>query len=127
MTPHSSLLEGLIIWVRSNARGPETFPLALVVNGRDGRGGLSVGRKGSIEVTSRFHLPPAPPYLASPQAGASPLTMGKFSVSGWLKMLTLEEAIEGNINTAEPREPSIHPLLPPPIDRVPFPFSSFLL
>lgn len=49
----------------------------------------------------RFHLPPVPPYLVFREAGASPATMGKFSVSGWLKMLTLEGAIEGNINTVD--------------------------
>ncbi len=49
----------------------------------------------------RFHLPPVPPYLVFREAGASPATMGKFSVSGWLKMLTLEIAIEGNINTVD--------------------------
>lgn len=42
-----------------------------------------------------------PPYLVFREAGASPATMGKFSVSGWLKMLTLEGAIEGNINTVD--------------------------
>lgn len=42
-----------------------------------------------------------PPYLVFREAGASPATMGKFSVSGWLKILTLEEAIEGNINTVD--------------------------
>lgn len=99
MAPHSSPPEGLIIWGRPKAQGPGTFPLGQGVNGGDGRGGSPRGRKGAIEVTSRFHLPPVPPHLASRQAGASQLTMGKFCVLGWLKMLTLEEAIEGNINT----------------------------
>jgi len=52
-------------------------------------------------VIGRFHLPPVPPYLVFREAGASSATMGKFSVSGWLKMLTLEGAIEGNINTVD--------------------------
>ena len=82
------------------------------LNGGNGRGGESAARKGTIEVTSRFHLLPAPPHLASRQAGASPLTKGKFSVSGWLKMLTLEEAIEGNINTVDQGMRGIHPLQP---------------
>lgn len=42
-----------------------------------------------------------PPHLASRQLGASPCTKGKFSVSGLLKTLTLEETIEGNINTVD--------------------------
>ncbi|KAJ3599122.1 hypothetical protein NHX12_033085 [Muraenolepis orangiensis] len=103
---------------RSKARGPWTFPLKPPVNGDGGRGGPrrapseeKEGRKETIEVTSRFHLPPVPPHLASRQLGASPHTKGKFSVSGWLKALTLERTIEENINTAGPR--NIQPLLPP--------------
>lgn len=54
-------------------------------------------------MTSRFHLPPVPPHLASWQQGASMCTKGKFSVSRWLKTLTLEKSIEGNINTVDHR------------------------
>ena len=53
--------------------------------------GVGGGRKDTIEVTSRFHLSPVPPHLASRQLGASVHTKGKFSVSGWLKALTLEK------------------------------------
>lgn len=119
MAPHSSPPEGLIIWGSPKAQGPGTFPLGQGVNGGDGRGGSPRGRKGAIEVTSRFHLPPVPPHLASRQAGASQLTMGKFGVSGWLKMLTLEVAIEGNINTAN--HGIEHSFTP-----APFPLTEFL-
>lgn len=122
MAPHSSQPEGLIIWGLPKARGPGTFPLGPWVNGGDGRGGpgrASRGRKGTIEVTSRFHLPPVPPHLASRQLGASPRTKGKFSVSGCLKMLTLELTIEGNINTVD--HGMMHSASP-----APFPLTEFL-
>lgn len=70
-------------------------------------------------MTSRFHLPPMPPHLASRQLGASPCTKGKFSVSGWLKTLTLEETIEGNINTVD--HAMVHSDAP-----APFPLTEFL-
>jgi len=69
--------------------------------GGAGQGGHTGGRIETIEVTSRFHLPPVPPHLASRQLGASPCTKGKFSVSSWLKTFTLEETIERNINTVD--------------------------
>lgn len=47
--------------------------------------------------------------------------MGKFSVSGWLKMLTLEGAIEGNINTVD-EEGKVHSSRSGP-----FPLTEFLL
>lgn len=75
MVPHSNHPEGLIIWGCPKARGPWMFPLGRWLNGGDGRGGpgkaIQGGRKETIEVTSRFHLPPVPPHLASRQLGAS--------------------------------------------------------
>lgn len=60
-----------------------------------------------------------PPHLASRQLGASPCTKGKFSVSGLLKTLTLEETIEGNINTVD--HAMVHSASP-----APFPLTKFL-
>lgn len=130
MAPHSSHPEGLIIWVRPKARVPWMFPLESWVNGGYGRGGprrAYRGRIETIEVTSRFHLPPVPPHLASRQLGASPCTKGKFSVSGWLKTLTLEETIEGNINTVD--HAMVHSASPAPFPLTVFlfPFRPFLL
>lgn len=62
---------------------------------------------------------PVPPHLASRQLGASPCTKGKFSVSGLLKTLTLEETIEGNINTVD--HATVHSTSP-----APFPLTKFL-
>lgn len=87
--------------------------------GGAGQGGHTGGRIETIEVTSRFHLPPVPPHLASRQLGASACTKGKFSVSGWLKTFTLEETIEGNINTVD--HAMAHSAFP-----APFPLTEFL-
>lgn len=73
-------------------------------------------------MTSRFHLPPVPPHLASRQLGASPCTKGKFSVSGWLKMLTLEETIQRNINTVD--HGMVHSVCPAPFSLTEFLFLS---
>ena len=73
-------------------------------------------------MTSRFHLSPVPPHLASRQLGASAHTKGKFSVSGWLKALTLEKTIEENINTTGPGSGTFSLSCPLPIDRDAFPF-----
>lgn len=91
----------------------------MVAMGGAGQGGHTGGRIETIEVTSRFHLPPVPPHLASRQLGASACTKGKFSVSGWLKTLTLEETIEGNINTVG--HATVHSASP-----APFPLTKFL-
>lgn len=91
----------------------------MVAMGGAGQGGHTGRRKETIEVTSRFHLPPVPPHLASRQLGASSCTKGKFSVSGWLKSLTLEETIERNINTVD--HGTVHSASP-----APFPLTKFL-
>lgn len=88
MAPHSSHPEGLIIWVCPKAQGPWTFPLEQRVNGGDGRAGpwrAHRGGKETIEVTSRFHLPPVPPHLASRQLGASPPQRANLVCRGGLK------------------------------------------
>lgn len=66
-----------------------------------GHGGRLWGRKRPLRWWAGSICPLLPPHLASRQPEASLSTMGKFSVSGWLKMLTLEGAIEGNINTVD--------------------------
>lgn len=95
MAPHSSHPVGLIIWGRPETHDLWTFPLECRVNGLGGRGGPRRACGGgerieTIEVTSRFHLPPVPPHLASLLLGASWCTKSKFSVSRWFKTLTLE-------------------------------------
>lgn len=122
MASHSSHPEGLIIWGHPKTQGPWTFPLERWVNGPDGRGGPARaygGRMETIEVTSRFHLPPVSPHLASRQLGAAPCTKGKFSVSRQFKTLTLEKTIEGNINTVD--HGTVHSA-----SAAPFPLTEFL-
>lgn len=107
----------------SQSAGLWTFPLEHRLNGGDGRGGPGRayrGEKGDHWGDKQVpSAPPVPPHLASRQLGASPCTKGKFSVSGWLKMLTLEETIEGNINTVD--HGTVHSSCP-----APFPLTKFL-
>lgn len=111
MGPHSTSLRAHYmrllpkLWVQRHSHWTQWMAVK-------GHGGRLWGRKRPLRWWAGSICPPLPPHLASRQPEASFSTMAKFSVSGWLKMLTLEGAIEGNINTMDGGDPFIHPFQP---------------